>query len=129
MHLVQWQAQNKDKLIMTTYSDPKHSDIDQSRRIWKRDMDLLKAFRRINRWRDQIFCYLQLTLLILNFRPKHTSLTELQTLPSFKLSLSIKCPLLAILTPKIKSNAAGVHKTIYVYLGNVTLKFMQRCKL
>ena len=59
-------------------------------------MDLLKALRRINRWRDQIFCYLQLTLLILNFRPKHTSLTELQTLSSFKLPPSIKRPLLAI---------------------------------
>ena len=33
MHLVQWQAQNKDKLIMTTYNDPKYSDIDQSRRF------------------------------------------------------------------------------------------------
>ena len=59
-------------------------------------MDLLKAFRRINRWRDQKYCYLQLTLLILNFRPKHTSLTELQTLSSFKIPPSIKRPLLAI---------------------------------
>ena len=39
MYLVQWQAQNKDKLIMTKYDDPKHSDIDQSRRFGR-------AFRR-----------------------------------------------------------------------------------
>ena len=58
--------------------------------------DLLKTLRRINSWSDQIFCYLQLTLLILNFRPNHTSLTELQTLSFFKFPPSIKRPLLAI---------------------------------
>ena len=64
--------------------------------------DLLKTLRRINSWSDQIFCYLQLTLLILNFRPWHTSLTELQTLSSFKLPTSIKRPPLGHWTPKIK---------------------------
>ena len=77
-------------------------------------MDLLKALRRINSWSDQIFCYLQLTLLILNFRPKHTSLTELQTLSSFKLPPSIKRPLLAIGPLKL-NNPLGVYKIIYGY--------------